>query len=120
MKRTLILILLPLALFTLVAAARRRAAMPPQGPTFNKEVVRIMQTHCQSCHHPNDVAPFSLMTYRDALAHAAEIKAATRARIMPPWRAAEGCGDFVGVRTMTQAEIDTIGRWVDGGAPEGN
>lgn len=117
MKR--FLILLPFVLVTLVGAARRRAAAPPQGPTFNREIVRILQTHCQSCHHPNDVAPFALMTYRDVLAHAEEIKAATRARLMPPWKAAQGCGDFVGVRALTDAEIDTIARWVDGGAPEG-
>lgn len=119
MKRALILPLGLVIVLLTAGAARRRAALPPQGPTYDNEVVRILQTHCQSCHHENDVAPFPLMTYRDAAAHAAEIKYMTGARLMPPWKAAEGCGDFAGVRTMSAAEIETIARWVDGGAPEG-
>ncbi|MDP9360947.1 MAG: hypothetical protein M3P29_05780, partial [Acidobacteriota bacterium] len=58
-------------------AARQRAVLhpapPPQitsGPTFSNEVVRVFQNRCQSCHHPGDIAPFSLMTYADAAPHA--------------------------------------------------
>ena len=49
-----------------LGASRHRAAVPPPapaGPTFNKEVVRIFQSSCQSCHHPGDIGPFSLMTH---------------------------------------------------------
>jgi len=63
-KKTILL--LPLLVLTLIGA-RRRAAIPPDGPTFNREVVRILQQNCQSCHHPDDIAPFSLMTYGDAV-----------------------------------------------------
>jgi len=98
--------------------ARRRVAVP-QGPTFNREIVRIFQQHCQTCHRPGDIAPFSLLTYRDAAARALEIKVMTRTRQMPPWKAAEGCGDFVGVRTMSNEEIAMVAAWADAGAPEG-
>jgi hypothetical protein len=27
-------------------------------PTFSKEVSRIFQKNCQTCHHPGDIAPF--------------------------------------------------------------
>ncbi len=116
-KRTLLL-LLPLLAFASIGA-RRRAVDPPEGPTFNREVSRILQQRCQSCHRPGDIAPFSLLTYRDAASHAFEIKAMTSARRMPPWKPAAGCGDFVQARVMSDSEIRTIAQWVDAGAPEG-
>jgi hypothetical protein len=72
-----------------------RPAPPPPvlGPTFNNEVVRIFQAQCQSCHHPGDVAPFSLMTYADAFPQAANIKFMTQTHQMPPWKPVSGCGD---------------------------
>jgi hypothetical protein len=116
-------LLLPLFLTILVIpmlGARRRVTLPPHGPTFNREVVRILQQNCQSCHRPGDIAPFSLLTYQDAAARADEIKFMTKTRQMPPWKAAEGCGDFVGVRAMSAQDIATIAAWADAGAPEGN
>ncbi|GEM_PF-262510 len=88
-------------------------------PTFNKEVVRIFQQSCQTCHHPGDIAPFSLMTYRDARPWARAIREAVILKKMPPWKPAPGCGDFRDARGLTQEEINTIVAWADGGAPEG-
>src|SRR5215467_33628 len=34
--------------------------------TFNKDVLPILQKNCQTCHRPGQVAPFSLLTYKDA------------------------------------------------------
>lgn len=105
-------------------AARQRAshptAPPSNVPTFDKEVVRIAQAHCQTCHHPGDIAPFSLMTWADAHTQAANMKFMTQTHQMPPWKPAEGCGVFDNPRVLSQDEIDTIARWADGGAPEGN
>jgi len=120
------LILLPLILFAFVSAHHRAAAPSPvpkpiSGPTFNKEVVRIFQDHCQSCHHPGDIAPFSLMTYADAAAHTDAIKFMTSTHQMPPWKPVQGCNEFAGTeeRTLPQSDVDTIAKWVDNGAPEG-
>ncbi len=88
-------------------------------PTFNKEVVRIMQTSCQSCHHPGDIAPFSLMSYKEARPWAAAIREQVLMKKMPPWKPQAGCGDFLDERGLTQDEINTIVAWVDGGAAEG-
>src|SRR5436190_8682158 len=108
-----------------LAAARHRAVMPPSapiitGPTFDKEIVRIFQQNCQTCHHPGDIAPFSLMTYADAQPHAFEIKANTSAHIMPPWKPVTGCGEFNAPRVLSAEDIATIAKWVSNGAPEGN
>ncbi|HUP60524.1 MAG TPA: ascorbate-dependent monooxygenase [Thermoanaerobaculia bacterium] len=113
-----------IALFVaLTAVARQRAVRHPSapaGPTFSKEVVRILQDNCQTCHHEGDIAPFPLVTYEDAKPYAQLIKLMTATRRMPPWKPAEGCGTFMDERKLTQQEIDTIGKWADAGAPEGN
>jgi len=114
-----------LAVFILSFAGRQRAVSHPEPvpagtPTFSKEVVRIFQQNCQTCHHDGDIAPFSLVTYADAKPHAALIKFMTQTRQMPPWKPTGGCGDFADARTLSAADIDTLGKWVEAGAPEGN
>jgi len=89
-------------------------------PTFNKEVVRVFQKNCQTCHHPGDIAPFSLMAYKDARPWAVAIREAVILKKMPPWKPAAGCGDFNDARGLSQDEINTIVAWADGGAPEGD
>ena len=121
MIRRVPLLLAALAASTLlIGATRSRGVRRPVSPTFNKEVVRIFQQNCQSCHHPGDIAPFSLMTYESAKPWASAIRLMTTTRRMPPWKPASGCGEFADARVMSQADIDTISAWVDAGAPEGN
>jgi mono/diheme cytochrome c family protein len=97
-----------------------RAAPPDAAPTFSNEVVRVFQQNCQSCHNPGDIAPFSLMTYEEAVPFAESIKAKTQARQMPPWKAVAGCGEFENARALDDEDLDTIVRWVDAGVPEGD
>jgi len=110
------------ALVVAFISARQRAVhpAPASGPTFSKEVVRIFQSNCQTCHHPGDIGPFSLMSYADAAPHASDIKFMTQTQQMPPWKPAQSCGIFDSPRILSQPDIDTIARWVDNGAPEGD
>ena len=116
-------ILIVLMALAVSAAARQRAVRHPSmatGPTFSKEVVRIFQSHCQSCHHAGDIAPFPLVAYEDAASRAALIKFMVQSRQMPPWKPVQGCGDFADARRLSDAEIDTIAKWATAGAPVGN
>ena len=88
--------------------------------TFNKDVLPILQNNCQSCHRPGQVAPMSLLTYKDVRPWAKAIKAATVARKMPPWNADPGYGHYTNDRSLKQSAIDTLTKWVDAGAPEGD
>jgi peroxiredoxin/mono/diheme cytochrome c family protein len=88
--------------------------------TFHRDVAPVLQARCQSCHRPGQVAPFSLLTYRDAQRWAQEIKTFTAGRRMPPWLAEPGHGDFQDVRRLSDAEIRTLAEWADAGAPEGD
>ncbi|MBI4483465.1 MAG: ascorbate-dependent monooxygenase [Acidobacteria bacterium] len=94
-------------------------ASPANVVTYNGEVAPILRARCQSCHHPGDIAPFSLMTYADAAARASLIKSMVTARKMPPWKPLASCGEFRDERRLSDAELNTIVQWVDGGAQEG-
>ncbi|MDQ2774411.1 MAG: thiol-disulfide isomerase [Acidobacteriota bacterium] len=96
------------------------AATAQSGVTFSSDVAPILYQHCVSCHHPNDIAPMSLLTYKEARPWAASIRAAVLMRKMPPWKADPHYGKWSNDPTLTQAEIGTLRSWVDGGAPEGD
>lgn len=115
MRRTLFLLIAVASVAAL--GARSRPAI--QAPTFSRDVARILQQHCQECHNPEGMAPFSLMTYQEVAPRAAQIAAVTAAGLMPMWKPAPDCGEFVGERRMTRAEIKTLGAWVIAGVPEG-
>lgn len=89
-------------------------------PTFNKEVLPILQANCQGCHRPGEVAPMSLIHYSDARPWAKAIKNAVASRRMPPWFAEEGSVHIANDRRLSQKDIETIIAWVDGGAAEGD
>jgi peroxiredoxin len=52
---------------------------------FYRDIEPLLQKHCQQCHHPGDVAPFSLMTFDHAVQWATDMKSYTADRQMPPW-----------------------------------
>ncbi|MBM3770135.1 MAG: tetratricopeptide repeat protein [Acidimicrobiia bacterium] len=93
----------------------------PRSTVFTRDVAPILYKHCVVCHRDGEVGGFSLLTYEDARPRAAALARATRARRMPPWMPAPINGvTFVGQRGLTNAEIETIERWADWGAPEGS
>ncbi len=89
-------------------------------PTFNHDIAPIIYQNCSNCHRPGEVAPFALLTYQDVAKRAKLIADITQARVMPPWKATEGYGDFKDVRRLTDPQIAMIRDWAAHGAPEGN
>jgi hypothetical protein len=98
------------------------AASAGEAPTFYKDVLPVLQTHCQSCHRPGEVAPMSLLTYEQARPWALGIKKATQAKSMPPWFADPGYTHYANEKekVLSAEELDTLARWADGGAPAGD
>jgi hypothetical protein len=94
----------------------------PARVTFSKDVAPILQAKCQQCHQPNSIAPMSLMTYSDARPWARSIRERVASRQMPPWHIDKSVGvrQFKNDMSLTDTEIETIVRWVDGGAVEGD
>lgn len=96
-------------------------AAPAAGSvTFQKDVVPILQKHCQGCHRPGEIAPFSLLTYPEARPWAKAMKAAILTEQMPPWFADPKYGHFANDRRLSAGEVKTLVAWVDGGAVEGD
>ena len=96
------------------------SAWAAETPTFNAEVAPILRERCQTCHRPGEHAPFSLLTYEDAVKRRDDIKDAVQARVMPPWKPVPGFGEFLESRRLTEGELTTLLRWLEAGTPEGD
>jgi len=97
-----------------------QAAASASAPTFSKDVAPIFYANCTSCHRPGEIAPMSLLTYKDARPWGKATAAKVADGTMPPWHADPQYGQFVGERRLTDAQKSTIAKWVAAGAPEGN
>ncbi len=97
-----------------------QAPQQTAGPTFARDVAPILYTHCTTCHRAGEIAPMSLVTYEEARPWARAIRAQVAEGNMPPWHADPSHGTFSNDRRLTAQEKDTILRWVQAGAPEGD
>lgn len=89
-------------------------------PTFYRDVVPILQEHCQTCHRPGEIAPFSLLSYKETKPWAQAIKKAAQSKNMPPWFADPRFGKWADDPSLTPEQIATLAAWADAGAPGGD
>ena len=91
-------------------------------PTFTKDVAPILQRKCEACHRPDSIAPMSLVTYEQARPWARAIKARVSEGSMPPYQIDRTVGvtKFKNDEALAPGELETIVRWVDAGAPQGD
>ncbi len=88
--------------------------------TFNKDVAPILHDKCATCHRPGEMAPMSLLAYKDVRPWAKSIRERVISREMPPWYADPNHGEFLNDPRLTEQQIATIRAWVDGGSKEGD
>jgi mono/diheme cytochrome c family protein len=96
------------------------SAAAPAAPTFDKDVLPILQNNCQECHRPGAIAPMSFMSYQDARPYARAIEKAVVAKTMPPWFADPTIGHFKNAKVLTDEQIATLSAWAEKGALEGD
>ena len=89
-------------------------------PTFTTDIVPILFQHCSRCHRRGEVAPFSLLTYEDTVAHASQIRVVVNRRLMPPWKAEPGFGRFRNEHRLSSQQINLIDTWVASGMARGD
>ncbi len=120
-KKHPLLSLITLATCAVLHAASASAEIATN-PTFTKDVAPIFQEKCEACHRPDSIGPMSLRTFTDVRPWARSIKARVEARQMPPWHIDKSVGikDFKNDRSLNDEQIETIVRWIDQGAPQGN
>lgn len=97
-----------------------RTAADAADVTYCRDIAPILMANCVECHRPGAIAPFSLLSYKDAAKRAAFLGEVTRSRLMPPWKAEIGHGRFLGERRLTEAQIELIEGWAKAGVPEGD
>lgn len=119
-------VLLGAGLAALASSSWQTAAQTPAAQaasaTFTKDVAPILQRSCQKCHRPDSMAPMSFMTYEDVRPWARTIRQKVTTHEMPPWYIDRTVGirKFDNDPSLSDAEVATIVRWVDGGALRGN
>jgi hypothetical protein len=95
------------------------AAQSAAPPTFNADVAPILYEKCATCHRPGAGGPMSLTSYTEVRPWARSIKARISKREMPPWSADPRFGHFSNDISLSDEQIATITKWVDGGMPQG-
>ena len=114
----LVTALLGVAAFAVVRPSS--ASNQAGSPSFTKDVAPIMFKSCVTCHRAGEIAPLSLMTYKEIRPWARAIREKVISREMPPWHADPQHGEWSNDRRISEKEIDTIVRWIDTGAKEGD
>ncbi|MFL5329761.1 MAG: redoxin family protein [Gemmataceae bacterium] len=95
-------------------------AMADKTLTFAEHVAPILHKHCQECHRPNTVAPFSLVDYTQVNARAKAIADVVRDGSMPPWYGAPEHQEFNNRRGLSSEEKSTLLAWLKSDRPVGD
>jgi len=119
--RVIKLVAITLALIGVVVVLRPTSvAARGAEPTFAEDVAPILYKNCTSCHRTGGLAPFSLVDYDSAAPYLAEMRDAVSSGQMPPWHAEGPRGVFRNDRRLSDAEKQTILRWLETGASPGD
>jgi hypothetical protein len=91
------------------------------GPTYAADIAPLLNDKCTKCHQAGGIGPFALTSYADVNSKAALVAAMTRTRTMPPYLMTHdgSCGNFEDGDALSDAQIDLIQRWANGGRAEG-
>jgi hypothetical protein len=111
-------VVLCLAAFVMLANAAQKSK--PTTLTFTKDVAPILYKNCVICHRPGEMAPMSLIQYKEVRPWARSIREKVVSREMPPWFADPNHGQFANDTRLSPTEIATLSSWVEGGAKEGD
>jgi mono/diheme cytochrome c family protein len=89
-------------------------------PTFYRDVLPLLQEHCQVCHRSGGIAPMAFENYQGTRGYADAIQTAVQNHSMPPWFAEKGIGKFSNDPSLTEEEIALLSAWAAAKAPAGN
>ncbi len=120
MTRSSLVGLAVLALIFSPCALSRGGSRASDQPTYYRDVLPVLEKHCQVCHRAGGIAPMALETYEQTRRYAGAIRKATEHRTMPPWFADAGIGKFSNDPSLSNGEIATLGEWAEAGGPAGN
>lgn len=96
------------------------SGVDPIAVTYHADIRPLVEGHCMECHQPGNIGPFSLTSFEEVHALREAIVLSVEGKTMPPWQPGPGCQDYANDTSLSDAEIELFGAWLDGGAPEGN
>src|SRR5882724_1637929 len=111
---------LPMVAGVLLTCLAGRAQLSEGAPTYYRDVLPILQKHCEVCHRAGGIAPISFADYEMAGRSAEAIRLVTENKSMPPWFAVGGIGRFSNDPSLSGEEIATLAAWAAGKAPAGD
>jgi mono/diheme cytochrome c family protein len=106
--------------YTAVGKEQTKATASESRPTFYKDVLPILQDHCQMCHRAGGIAPMAFQSYEQTKTYAGAIRSSTQQRTMPPWFAEKGIGKFSNDPSLSEAQLALLAAWAEAQAPAGN
>ena len=89
-------------------------------PTFYRDILPILQNHCQVCHRAGGIAPMAFQSYEQTKTYAGAIRLSAQRRTMPPWFAEKSIGKFSNDPSLSDAQISLLAAWAEAQAPAGN
>jgi hypothetical protein len=89
-------------------------------PTFYRDVLPVLQNHCQVCHRAGEIGPMPFITYAQTRPLARAIATAVSQKTMPPWFADPAVGHFSNDPSLTAQEIATLVSWANSNSPAGD
>lgn len=119
MRKILVRVLAFSACFGLTALEVAPARAGSQ-VTYADDVAPIIYNNCSSCHRPGQIGPMSLLSFEEARPWAKSIAKVVAERSMPPWKGTSEHRKFKNDARLSEADIDTIVRWVKSGAKSGD
>jgi hypothetical protein len=112
----MIIVGLAAAVMLVSAASSSKAS----SATFTKDIAPILYKNCVDCHRAGEIAPMSLLSYKEVRPWAKSIRERVLDRSMPPWSADPRHGSWANDPRLSEQEIATIVEWVNAGAPKGD
>jgi mono/diheme cytochrome c family protein len=102
---------------TIAPAPTTTTALETPSGAFGSSVLPILQSNCVSCHSTAGPGASHLLlaTAADAEKNADFIYSAVADRYMPPWPAGDGDLAFHDDRRLTEAQLESLKQWSDGG-----
>lgn len=98
----------------------RTAAVSEAAPTFHRDIVPLLQTHCLECHRAGEIGPFDVTTLDEVAGWAEMMLETMEQKRMPPWHAAPEHGDFKNVRELPPEATALFRTWLEAGMPAGD
>ena len=85
MKKTGLILIATACLTIGIVGANSVSSANRPSLTFSRDIAPIFIKNCIGCHRPGEIAPMSLLTYKEARPWAKSIREKIATREMPPW-----------------------------------